>query len=359
MLTAGNLVILTFKDIEYNQVEREYMERIGGETLVLYADLRERLELFEAMRCIATLPGEFITKVVKGSVYYYFQATLSSGRTQIYIGPDSDEARNLIAARETGGKDVRADEKMLQRLGAQIVAGEVTPVMPDMARIICRLANSGVFQVGGSLVGSVAYQILGTHLGVNWDSGSRMTQDVDLAGSNNVALAVPDLQTDVPAVIESLQMGFFPVPRLSHKEPSTSYAIRGKTLRVDLLTPMKRGETAPVFIRRLNAAALPLKYLDYLLEEPINAVMICGTPCLVKVPQPARFALHKLIVSQERDAGAADKKRKDLIQARNMLELLREDRPGDIELAREALGKRGTTWVKKITAACKEADISL
>jgi hypothetical protein len=335
------------------------MERIGGETLVLYADLRERLELYEAMRNTATLPGEFITKVVKGSVYHYFQTTLSGGRTQIYIGADSDEVRNLIAARKCDENNMRTDEKMLQRLGAQIIAGGVTPVMPDMARIICRLANSGVFRVGGSIVGSIAYQILGAHMGIKWDNGSRMTQDVDLAGSNSVALAVPDLQADVPAVIESLRMGFFPVPRLSHKEPSTSYAIRGKTLRVDLLTPMKRGETAPVFIRRLNASAQPLKYLDYLLEEPMNAVMICGTPCLVKVPQPARFALHKLIVSQERGVGAADKKRKDLIQATNMLELLREDRPGDIELAREALVKRGDSWVKKLATACKEADICL
>ncbi len=335
------------------------MERIGGETMVLYADLRERLELFEAMRSIATLPGEFITKVVKGSVYNYYQATLSGGRTQIYIGPDSEEVRKLINARETGGKDVSSDGKMLQRLGAQVIAGGVTPVLPDMARVIGRLSNSGVFHVGGSLVGSVAYQILGTHLGVHWDSGSRMTQDVDLAGNNSVALAVPYLKADVPAVIESLQMGFFPVTRLSHKEPSTSYAIRGKTLRIDLLTPMKQEKSGPVFISRLNAAAQPLKYLDYLLEEPINAVMICGTPCLVKVPRPARFALHKLIVSQERDAGAIDKKRKDIMQAKNMLDLLKEDRPGDIELAWEDLAKRGASWVKKISAACKEADISL
>jgi hypothetical protein len=41
-------------------------ERIGGETIVLYADLRERLETFEAMRSIASLPGEFTSKVVKG-----------------------------------------------------------------------------------------------------------------------------------------------------------------------------------------------------------------------------------------------------------------------------------------------------
>lgn len=337
----------------------DFMERIGGETLVLYADLRERLEVFEAMRSIASLPGEFTTKVVKGIVYHYFQATLSGGRTQIYIGPDSEEVRRFLADREVGKKDISADEIMLQRLGAQVIAGGVAPVMPDMARIINRLAHSGVFHIGGVLVESVAYQILGTHLGVNWDKGSRMTQDVDLAAGTSIALAVPALQANVPAAIESLQMGFFPVPRLSYKEPSTSYTIRGKTLRIDLLTPMRRGQTAPVFIPRINAAAQPLKYLDYLIEEPVNAVMISGNPCLVKVPQPARYALHKLILSQERDASAADKKRKDIAQAQSLLALLKEDRPGDIDIAREELAKHGASWVKKLMAACKEGDITL
>lgn len=335
------------------------MNRIGGETVVLYADLRERLEVFEAMRNIASLSGEFITKTVKEGVYHYFQATLSSGRTQIYIGPDSDEIRRLIDERKSGAEVVNTDYKMFQRLGSQVIAGGVTPVMPDMARIIRRLAESGVFKLGGVLVGTVAYQILGPHMGVIWDGGSRMTQDLDLASDARIAIAVPDLRADVPGIIESLQMGFFPVPRLSRKEPSTSYAIRGKTLRIDLLTPAKRGITTPVFIRRLNAAAAPLKYLDYLIEEPINAVMISGTPCLVKVPQPARYALHKLIISQERDVSATDKKRKDILQVGNMLEVLREDRPGDVELAKENLIKRGASWVKKLEAACKEANIKL
>lgn len=335
------------------------MERIGGETMVLYADLRERLEIFESMRNIASLPGKFTNKNIKGLVYHYFQTMLPGGRTQIYIGPDSEEVRRLIEARQSGEQDIRADEKMLQRLASQVIAGGVMPIMPDMARIINRLADSGVFRVGGVLVGTVAYQILGPHMGIIWESGSRMTQDVDLAIDGNIAIAVPDLKVDVPAAIESLQMGFFPVPRLSRKEPSTSYAVRGRTLRVDLLTPARKGMTAPVFIRRLNAAATPLKYLDYLTEEPINAVMISGNPCQVKVPQPARYALHKLIVSQERDVTAADKKRKDLLQARNLIALLKEDRPGDIELAREELVKRGASWIKKVEAACVEAEIKL
>ena len=327
--------------------------------MVLYADLKERLEIFEAMRSIASLPGEFTTKTVKGSVYQYFQAILPGGRAQIYMGPDNEQVRRLIEKRETGKEHALADEKMFQRLAAQIVAGGVTPVMSEMARVITRLADCSVFRVGGVLVGTIAYQILGIHLGIICECSSRMTQDVDLAGDIRVALAVPDLTADVPTTIDSLQMGFFPVPKLSHETPSTSYAVRGKTLRIDLLTPATRGTTAaPVFIRRLNAAATPLKYLDYLIENPINAVMIAGTPCLVKVPQPARYALHKLIISQERDVTSAAKKSKDLLQAKIMIERLKEDRPGDLKFAREALAKRGASWLIKVKTACDQAGVN-
>lgn len=335
------------------------MERIGGETLVLLADLRERLEAFEAMRSIATLRGDFTTKVVKNTVYNYFQATTPGGRVQIYIGPDNDETLRLIEEKKAGKDDVHIDLAMIQRLAAQVIAGGVVPVMPDMARVIGRFADSGVFHAGGVIVGTVAFQIYGAMLGVRWGGDARQTQDVDVAGSNHVAIAVPDIKADVPAVIESLGMGFFPVPGFSRKEPSTSYAIRGKTLRVDLLTPGSRGASAPVFIRRLNAAATPLRYLDYLIEDAVHAVMVAGTPCLVNVPQPARYALHKLIVSQERDVTATDKKAKDLRQAGLLIELLREERPGDLALALETLTKRGKTWTNKVEAACKEGGISL
>lgn len=335
------------------------MERIGGETQVLYADLRERLEAYEAMRSIASLPGEFTTKTVKGIRYHYFQTILPGGRTQIYIGPDNDTVSRLIEARSAATEGNLADSRMFQRLAAQITAGGVVPLPAEMARIINRLADSGVFRVGGVLVGTVAYQVLGTHLGVTWENAARMTQDIDLAGDNHIAIAVPALNADIPAVIESLQMGFFPVPRLSHTEPSTSWAIRGKTLRIDLLTPAHKVATTPVFIRRLNAAATPLKYLDYLIEKPIRAVMLAGTPCLVSVPQPARFALHKLILSQERDASSADKRRKDLVQATSLIALLQDERPGELDLARADLVKRGATWQKKLAAACTEARIEL
>jgi hypothetical protein len=334
------------------------MEHIGGETMVLYADLRERLEAFEAMRTIASLPGEFNIKKIKGKAYYYFQATLASGRVQIYVGPDNENVRALIADHKAGKKHARADEKLIERLGAQIIAGNVSPVPYDMARIINILAHSGVFRAGGVLVGTLAFKILGTHLGVQWESVSRTTQDIDLAGGG-MSVALPDVRADIPAAIDSLHMGFFPVPGLSPKEPSTTYAIRGKTLRIDLLTPMRRGRTAPVFIQRFNAAALPLKYLDYLIQDPVNAVLIAGKPCLVRIPQPARFALHKLIISRQRRASAADKKQKDISQASSLIKLLQEEHPGDLPIARDELFARGESWKKMFKAACKEARISV
>ncbi|MFH0921304.1 MAG: nucleotidyltransferase domain-containing protein [Fibrobacterota bacterium] len=335
------------------------MERIDSETIALYAGLRERLEISENMRSVASLPGDFVTKTVKNIFYHYFQATLPGGRMQIYLGPDSDEIRKLIDVRLRGKENAAVDIALFQRLGAQIMAGNVGPVIPDMARIISRLSDCAVFQAGGVLVGSMAFQILETHLGVRFDKKITATRDIDFSGNNHVALAVPHAKADIPSAIESLQMGFFPVPRLSNKEPSTSYAVRGKTLRIDLLTSQIKTHDKPVFISRFNAAAQPLKFLDYCIENSINAVLICGTPFLVRVPQPARFALHKLIVSQERSASAADKKLNDIAQARLLLEVLHEDRPGDIESAKNALEQRGTGWKKKLQTACKEAGVEL
>lgn len=335
------------------------IQRVGGETMVLYADLRERLEVFENIRNIASLPGEFTTKKVKGCLYHYYQAALPGGRMQFYLGRDGEEIRRLIAERTEGKQPANADQQLFQRLAAQIIAGGVPAVPTEMARILNGMANSAVFKVGGVLIGSVALQVIATHLGVHLQESITTTQDIDIASGSRVSIAVPNLCADIPATIESLRMGFFPVPRLSNKEPSTSYAIRGKTLRIDLVTPIKGGQSKPVPIPRFNAAAQPLKYLDYLVEDPMSAAMIAGTPCLVSVPQPARFALHKLIISQERDLVSFAKRKKDVLQAKALIEILREDMPTEIEKAKAELMKSSASWAKNLQRACREHAIKL
>ena len=103
-----------------------------------------------------------------------------------------------------------------------------------------------------------------------------------------------------------------------------------------------------MFIPRLNAAAQPLRYLDYLIEQAEAAVIIEAGPVLVNVPTPARFALHKLAVATMRPATFQVRAEKDLHQAAEVLAVLVEDRPGDIALAWEASVERGQGWVQTV-----------
>ena len=61
------------------------------------------------------------------------------------------------------------------------------------------------------------------------------------------------------------------------------------------------------------------------------------------VPAPARFAVHKLIVSQRRPEGFA-KRDKDLRQAETLLAVLAERRPQELKLAWHEAYARGPTW---------------
>ncbi|MBI5445378.1 MAG: nucleotidyltransferase domain-containing protein, partial [Deltaproteobacteria bacterium] len=215
----------------------------------------------------------------------------------------------------------------------------------------------GVFRLGGVLVGTYAFTVLGNVLGARWDHAALRTQDIDLAADSVLGVAVPaDLQDDVPSTLERLEMGFLPVPPLNSKAPSTSFRTRGGLLRLDLLTVVKRANrTEPVFLPQLKASAMPLPFMDYLLEEPIRAAVVDRGGVLVNVPSPARFALHKLLVMGERSAAFATKAEKDFSQSAQMLTLMVEDRPGDLQLAWEALrGRAGAS--KRITAGLASLD---
>ena len=143
-------------------------------------------------------------------------------------------------------------------------------------------------------------------------------------------------------------MGFLPIPALDPKHPSTSFKVRRKALRVDFLTTVTRRRVAgPVYLPRLRTAALPLKYIDYLIEGPIRAGIVNGGGILVQVPSPARFGLHKLIISRERGAASHTKVEKDLLQAAQILSIVAEEREGDLDLAWTALQDRGSSWVRQ------------
>jgi hypothetical protein len=114
-----------------------------------------------------------------------------------------------------------------------------------------------------------------------------------------------------------------------------------------------------VFLPALNAAAQPLRFLDYLIEEAQPAAIVAGDGILVNVPHPARFAFHKLIVARERPVAQQAKAAKDLLQAGQLLQVLLEDRPGDLVLAWETLCGRGRGWLQRARASMARLEPAL
>lgn len=325
------------------------MYEIDIQTRTLYAELLEVMQIIEASRTIASLRGSFAIKEVKGEKYVYFRYyNATGGLEDMYIGPHNGQTESLIRDHAEGKPDTTEMGEKLKRLSMQVLAGAGMITDKSMTRVIRSLANTGVFRNGGVLVGTHAFQAAGLTLGVSWSPATTMTTDVDLAVERKtVAVAIPMIDADIPAALDSLKMGFYPVPRLKHNEPSTNFAIRKSRLRLDVLTPKTKDSDSPVFIKRFNCAAEPLNYLSYLIEKPVPAVLLDTSPVMVNIPQPVRYAMHKLIVSQVRDSTIGQAKvPKDLYQAHQILSVIQDTRPYDIQPAWGNLIERGPKWKK-------------
>jgi hypothetical protein len=322
------------------------VEQLSLTLQTAYAELVEQLVTADATRSIGSVPGSFVTKEVKGSTYYYFQFSTPGGSTrQIYIGLRTRELEAVVARYRGEREALRSDRERVAELCAMLRAG-ATVTDAGAARIIGALANTGVFKLGGVLVGTHAFVVLGNVLGVRWTGLHARTDDVDIATERSLQIAVPDVRASVPEALDSLGMGFLPVPSFSPKEPSTSFSVRGRALRLDLLTPAKSRKPGPIRIARFDAAAAPLSFLELLLEDAIPAAVVDGGGILVRVPHPARFTIHKLIVAHRRSAAFQTKREKDLAQAAQLVEVLEELRPGELRAAWKAARRKGPGWAR-------------
>lgn len=333
------------------------MKRLPTQLQTAYAELLDQLVAIEAQRSVGQSGGGFVLKRLKGAEYVYYQHALPGGIEQAYVGRRSPALDRFIERFLEGRGSASVDRERTAQLCAILRAGGATSIDAASARVLAALADAAVFHLGGVLVGTQAFVAIGTMLGLVWAAGGGRTDDIDIAGQRSLAIAVPAVAADVPGVLESLEMGFLPVPGLSPRHPSTSFKVRGRPLRVDILTTQVGRSSAPVPIPRFRTAAQPLRHLDYLLEDAQPVALVAGSGVLVNVPSPARFALHKLVVSRARPVMHQAKSAKDLDQAAQLVEVLAQDRPGDLGLAWKALASRPSmvTAVRRGIAALESA----
>ncbi|WP_368904624.1 GSU2403 family nucleotidyltransferase fold protein [Taklimakanibacter lacteus] len=286
--------------------------------------------------------GAFVAKIIKGRRYWYFQAGAGAARRQRYAGAETPELLERIAHH----RQARNDERERRALVSTLVRSFNLPrPIPEIGDVIAALAKAGIFRLRGVLVGTVAYQTYSAMLGVRLAAALLETGDVDIAQFKNVSVAVEDSIPSLLEVLREVDKTFRAVPHVVDGRRVTSYAAKGG-LRVDFLTPNEGEETGqPQSLPALQTDAQPLRFLDFLIHEPEPAVILHNAGIFVHVPAPARFAVHKLIVSHRRREGLA-KRDKDIRQASVLLDILAEKRPHELKLAWEEAYRRGPAWRK-------------
>lgn len=310
-------------------------------TQTTYAELLERCANAAFDEAFAE-EGAFTAKIIKGRRYWYFQAGTGNARSQRYVGAETPELLEHIAHH----REARNDERERRALVSTLVRSFSLPrPIPEIGDVIAALAKAGVFRLRGVLVGTVAYQTYSAMLGVRLASTLLETGDIDIAQFKNVSMAVEDSTPSVLEILRGVDKTFRAVPHTVDGRRVTSYVAKGG-LRVDFLTPNEGGETGqPQSLPALQTDAQPLRFLDFLIYEPEPAAILHNAGILVQVPAPARFAVHKLIVSRRRREGLA-KRDKDIQQASVLLDVLAEKRPYELKLAWEEAYGRGPTWRK-------------
>lgn len=167
------------------------------------------------------------------------------------------------------------------------------------------------------------------------------TRDVDLPIPQPSAIRA---KTDVAELLKDLgfvigftgSQGYI---RLEHPE-----------LIVEFLVVEKgRPSDKPYPVPQLGVNAQPLRFLELLARDTITAKV---KDVSVRLPHPAHFALHKLLVLQRR--GNPEKIEKDKDAAVRILEALSDK--GERDFVKKVFNSQPSGWQKKIHRALAEVD---
>lgn len=286
----------------------------------------------EQDQVLLAAPGTLFERESSGNHYLVHQFRGVDGKQrQMSIGraddPTTQAAGQALSAQIDITKGLIEQVRNLAKLGYQVAD-------PKTYSVVAALHNAGLFHRGLTLVGSHAYGVLLNTLGIS--AGLYQSFDVDVARGANLGMAEPGL--GLAELLAQTNLTFMEVPPFHHGAPSTSFKEPGKSqFRIDLLVPSRTDEISTMPVPELQAYATTLPYLGYLLEETFMSTLASRHGVVaVRVPDPARFAVHKLVVSGLR-VNERDKIQKDVHQAAVLMAMLTRYQPGDVEAAVTAL----------------------
>jgi hypothetical protein len=308
-----------------------------------YAQLQSAALAVELARDVSHLLGSFSTKRIKGRSHWYFSFREPDQRVrQIYVGPDSEAVRTLVAHARAA-----APLERLKPLAKSALVLGCTPTQRKHLSVVLRINEFGFFRAGGVLVGTHAFLSYANLLGLRWND-SDQTADVDFAhAGRNISIALPANVSARPhSALTTMEEGFLPLVQYRGTAGASYRHPREPEFQIDFLTPQTEGSSAPVSVENLNVALQPLRFMEFALEDVQQATLFdpTGRCVVVSLPAPARYAVHKLLIIGERSGPMRVKVSKDLAQAASLLEYFASADPETLRSAwSDALG-RGPGW---------------
>ena len=299
--------------------------------------------------------GRFTPATIKGKRYWYFDIPDGhGGTTRRYVGPaDDPDITQRVAEHKRDKDDLRARRRMVNSLTRE--GGMIAPD-PMSGDVVEALADAGLFRLRAILIGTVAFQCYSGLLGVRLPTAAILTGDADIAQDYAVSREVKDSLPPILQLLHRIDPSFRAVPHRSGSAASSAFQ-NGEGYRVEFLTSNRGSDDyidQPAKMPALGgASADPLRFLDFLIREPVRTMLLHRSGVSVVVPDPSRYAIHKLIVASRRhtnEQGPA-KREKDVRQAALLIEALEQTRKAsDLAFAYNEAWERGPAWQEGIRA---------
>jgi hypothetical protein len=304
----------------------------------MYADLLQSRE-------IGDNPGSVTVRKIRGKEYLYVTVKDGGTRRQRSLGrADNPDA----IAKAEQFKDAAARARGLRTTVSLLKKAHIPGPSIPLGRVLEAIANAGLFNQGVMLVGTAAYQTYPCLVGAFLPSTALMTNDADILLSSFISKDEPQ---DLEAILKRADPSFKAI--MSNDDQLPKVFRSSDNFQVDILTKFGRGRKSPILFDDLQCSAEALKFMEYLANENVDAVALYGTGVLVKVPPPMRYAIHKLLIAQERKANAP-KRNKDLKQAKDLIDIFLETDSAGFEDELRDARKRGPAWRKNIDASLSE-----
>lgn len=291
---------------------------------------------------LAVLPkGKIKSKMLGGKRYHYLHYRKGGKTKSDYLGKDVPAGlRELLEERARLEAELRRIREGLRLLRSRPRTD--TDLSEPIRSILKKMTEEKLWEAGLEIVGTWCFLLYQRHLPM--DRYPLKTEDLDLL----VPFPYKGKSFDFSGYLRDL--GF---RQDFHADGSMSFS--GNLMKVEFLAPERgSGRRAAPFIREISVTPQMLRFVDILLAETVVLPIAKGIKA--RVPAPAAFALHKLLLSTR--SGRRAKKEKDLRQAIVVGKYVLTDKNEWTKL-RRLCGTFPGSWRARAFSALKQAEISI